>query len=326
MMRLPTVARLAVFAALVWISDEYALQAQPEGPVIVSVVELWQEPADLLQRDLYHGPGGAQLTPPDDQPFQFVAHKTTGVNPGYDVTDATGRAWSVKLGVEAQSEVTASRILWAIGFHQPASYYVERWTLEGTDAGVKSDSRFRTDTAPYKPAEEWSWNKNPFVDTQAFRGLIVAQMILNSWDLKTANNRVYEATDPSASPLRLFMVRDVGSSLGHSKQGRFFAMMQTPGSQGSKNDLEGFERQGFIKKVSGNRVAFDYRGMYGPLLNRVTPADVVWTCELMARLPDMHWQAAFRAGAYTPDQTDRYVRKIKEKIAQGLALKSTETR
>jgi hypothetical protein len=102
--------------------------------------------------------------------------------------------------------------------------------------------------------------------------------------------------------------------------------MQTPGSQGSKNDLEGFERQGFIKKVSGNRVEFDYRGMYGPLLNRVTPADVVWTCELMARLPDTHWQAAFRAGAYTPDQADRYIKKIKEKIAQGLALKTTETR
>ena len=106
---------------------------------------------------------------------------------------SNGRAWSVKLGVEAQSEVTASRILWAMGFHQPPTYYVEQWTLEGTDAGVKNDARFRADIDAYKPTDEWAWNKNPFVDTQAFRGLIVAQMILNSWDLKTANNRVYEA-------------------------------------------------------------------------------------------------------------------------------------
>ncbi|MDO8679049.1 MAG: hypothetical protein Q7R30_10860 [Acidobacteriota bacterium] len=325
-MRLPIIVRVIVLASLVWVFDEYSLQAQPKSTAKFDIAELWQDPADLLQRDLYAGPGGAELAPPRDKPFQFVAHKTTGVNPGYDVKDPTGRAWSVKLGVEAQSEVTASRILWAMGFHQPANYYLEQWTLEGVDAGVKSDARFRTDTDAYKPGAEWSWSDNLFVNTQAFRGLIATQMILNSWDLKTANNRVYEATDPSASPRRLFMVRDVGSSLGHSKQGRFFAMIGTPGSQGSKNDLEGFERQGFIKKVNGNRVAFDYRGMYGQLLNRVTPADVVWTCELLARLPDTHWQAAFRAGEYTPDQTDRYVRKIKEKIAQGLALKTAGTR
>lgn len=324
-MRFSIIVRLAVLASLVFVFDEYSLQAQPESTAKFDIAELWQEPADLVQRDLYAGPGGTELAPPRDQPFQFVAHKTTGVNPGYDVKDADGRLWSVKLGVEAQSEVTASRILWAMGFHQPAVYYVEQWTLEGVDAGVKNDARFRTDTDAYQPTGEWSWNTNPFVDTQAFRGLIVAQMILNSWDLKTANNRVYEATDPSASPRRLLMVRDVGSSLGHSKQKRFFALFGGPGGQGSKNDLEGFERQGFIKKVSGNRVEFDYRGMYGELLNKVTPGDVVWTCELLSRFPDTHWQAAFRAGAYTPDQTDRYVKKIKEKIAQGLALKTAGT-
>jgi len=325
-MRLSIIVRVAVLASLVWISGEYSLQAQPETPAKFSVAELWQEPTDLLRRDLYAGPGGAELAPPRDKPFQFVAHKTTGVNPGYDVKDPTGRAWSVKLGVEAQSEVTASRILWAMGFHQPANYYVEQWTLEGVDAGVKNNARFRTDTDAYKPAGEWSWTTNPFVDTQALRGLIVAQMILNSWDLKPSNNRVYEATDPAASPRRLLVVRDVGSSLGHSKQARFFAMMETKGSQGSKNDLDGFERQGFIKKVTGNRVEFDYRGMNNALLQRLTPPDVVWACELLSRLPDTHWQAAFRAGAYTPDQTDRYVKKIKEKIAQGLALKTAGTR
>lgn len=317
---------LAVLASLVWLSDEYTLQAQPEAPARFAVAELWQNPTDLLERDLYAGPGGADLAPQRDKPFQFVAHKTSGVNPGYDVKDANGRTWSVKLGVEAQSEVTASRILWAMGFHQPANYYVEEWTLEGVDAGVKSDARFRTDINTHKPVAEWSWYENPFLNTQAFRGLIVAQMILNNWDVKTSNNRVYEATDPSASPRRQFMVRDVGSSLGHSKQGRFFAMMQTRGSQGTKNDLAGFERQGFIKKTKGNRVEFEYRGLNSALLERVTPPDVVWACELLSRIPDTHWQAAFRAGSYTPDQTDRYVRKITEKIAQGLALKTSGTR
>jgi hypothetical protein len=325
-MRLPIIVGAAVLASLVWLSNEYSLEAQPQSTAKPELGELWQDPADLQRRDLYAGPGGAALAPPRDKPFQFVAHKTSGVNPGYDVKDVNGREWSVKLGVEAQSEVTASRILWAMGFHQPATYYVEEWTLTGTDAGVKHDSRFRTETAAYKPGAEWSWYENPFADTQPFRGLIVAQMILNSWDLKTSNNRVYEATDPSASPRRLFLVRDLGSSLGQSKQARFFAMLGVKGKQGSKNDLEGFERQGFIKRVEGNRVEFDYRGMNTALTKVVTPPDVVWACELMSRIPDTHWQAAFRAGAYTPDQTDRYVRKIKAKIAQGLALKTTGTR
>ena len=325
-MRPTVVVRIAVLASLVWSFDRHILQALSEPQAEVELAEFWQDPGDPGHRDLFAGPGGLELAPRIDAPFRFVAHKTSGVNPGYDVKDATGRMWSVKLGVEAQSEVTASRILWAMGFHQPATYYVEQWTLEGVGAGVKTNARFRTDTDAYKPGAEWDWYDNPFADTQAFRGLIVAQMILNSWDLKTSNNRVYDAVDPLAMPRRLFMVRDLGSSLGHSKQHRFFSMLGTRGQQGSKNDLEGFEEQGFIKKVEGHRVHFDYRGMNSALVKIVTPPDVVWACELLSRLTDDRWQAAFRAGGYTPEQTDRYIRKIREKIAQGFALQGIGTR
>ena len=31
----------------------------------------------------------------------------------------------------AQAEVTASRLVWALGFHQPAVYFLEKWTLAG---------------------------------------------------------------------------------------------------------------------------------------------------------------------------------------------------
>jgi hypothetical protein len=54
--------------------------------------------------------------------------------------------------------------------------------------------------------------------------------------------------------------------------------------------------------------------------------DVIWACELMDRIPDGHWQAAFKAGAYPQEDADRFIRKIKEKIAQGLALKAPATR
>jgi hypothetical protein len=242
------------------------------------------------------------------------------------VKDSTGRLWSVKLGVEAQSEVTASRILWAMGFPQPVTYYVRQFTLSGTDAGVKTNARFRTDVDQWRPAGEWSWYENPFVGTQPFRGLVVAQLVLNNWDMKTSNNRLYEATDPSATPRRQFVVRDVGSSLGHSKQFRLFALLGTRGIQGSKNNIDDFERQGFIERVEGDKVYFDYRGLNQPLVDTVTVPDVIWACEQLAKIPDAHWQAAFQAGAYPQTDADRYINKIKAKISQGLALKTAATR
>ena len=284
------------------------------------IAELWQEPIDLLERDLLAGPGGTALAPAAGTTFDFVAFKTSGTNPGYTVRDATGRLWSVKLGVEAQSEVTASRILWAIGFHQPATYYLPEFTMTGVMGGTRKDARFRTDVDPWRPGGEWSWYENPFAGTQTFRGLIVAQLILNAWDLKTPNNRIYFSTDPSMRPSRQFIVRDVGSSLGSARQFGFFHRLGTRGFQGTKNDIDGFEQQGFITGVEGNRVRFDYRGVNQALINLLTIDDVAWACELLGRIPDEHWHDAFRAGNYAPAVAARYIRKIRDKIAQGLAL------
>jgi hypothetical protein len=289
----------------------------------VDLAELWQDPGDLLQRDLLNGPGGGALAPREDQDFQFAAFKTSGTNPGYDVRDASGRLWSVKLGIEAQSEVTTSRILWAIGYHQPATYYLPEFELSGPGpiGGTKRQARFRTDVDPWRPGGDWSWYENPFVDTQPFRGLVVAQLILNAWDLKTPNNRIYGSIDSSIKPNRLFIVRDVGSSLGEARQFALFNALGTRGWQGSKNNVDDFERQRFITAVNGDDVEFDYRGVNQALVNTIKTRDVVWACELFARIPDDHWRAAFAAGHYSPADTERYIRKIKEKVAQGLALK-----
>ena len=285
------------------------------------IAELWKEPIDLLQRDLVAGPAGSALAPSPDTLFAFVSFKTTGTNPGYTVRDDSGRLWSVKLGVEAQSEVTTSRILWALGFHQPATYYLPEFRMSGFAGGTRENARFRTDVEPWRPGGEWSWYENPFAGTQPFRGLVVAQLILNAWDLKTANNRIYVSADPAMRPRRLFVVRDVGSSLGAARQFALFHRLGTRGFQGSKNNVDDFEGQGFITAVEGNRVRFDYRGVNQALVNTLTVDDVVWTCELFARIPDGHWEAAFRAGHYSPGESQRYIRKIKEKVEQGLALR-----
>lgn len=91
-------------------------------------------------------------------------------------------------------------------------------------------------------------------------------------------------------------------------------------AQGNCNNLEDFEQQGFIKSVNGNRIEFDYKGIYQAVVATVTPADVVWTCRLLSRVSDAQWNDAFAAGGYPPDQAARFIAKLKSKIAEGLAL------
>src|SRR5689334_17850128 len=157
----------------------YSPQAQPQSAIPdFEPAELWQAPADLPSRDMFYGPGGKELAPPStDGTYQFVAYKASGTNPGYDVRDATGRVWSVKLGIEAQSEVTASRILWAMGFHQPPTYFVHSFKMTGMDAGVKEVARFRADLDHYQATDNWSWYDNAFKNTRPFKGLLVAQLV-----------------------------------------------------------------------------------------------------------------------------------------------------
>jgi hypothetical protein len=291
-----------------------------------TVDELWQAPADLEQRDLFHGPGGAQLRPSETS-FSFVAEDTTGWSPGFDVRDAKGLEWSVKLGPESQSEIATSRILWAVGYHQPPTYYLEQWSLAGGSTaaqnGAQKPGRFRPELPGRTVIGDWSWYENPFIGSRPYRGLVVLNLIMTNWDWKTSNNKVYELGEPvSGGVQRWFVVRDVGASLGKFTYPTVLKWFRLRGfGQGTRNDLTGFEEQGFIKQVDEQgRVTFHYRGIYRDVINTVTAADVRWACELLSRLSDRQWQDAFRAGGFAPEQTSRYVKKIKEKIEQGLTL------
>jgi hypothetical protein len=286
-----------------------------------SIGELWQEPTDLEQRDLFHGPGGPKLGPVGSR-FQLVARDTTGWSPGFDVKDANGLLWSVKLGAEAQPEVVTSRILWAIGFHQPPAYYVERWSLTGAATQPQPAGRFRPELPGRKVVGEWSWYENPFVGSQPYRGLVVANLLLNNWDWKTSNNKIYQLAQPVRGVKRWFVVRDLGASLGRTTYPRLLQWTRFRGfGQGTRNDLPGFEAQGFIRSIDErSRITFDYNGIYGDVLDDVTPADVRWTCLLLSRLSERQWREAFRAARYDDTQATRYISKIKQKIAQGLTM------
>jgi hypothetical protein len=288
--------------------------ATPPGGYPADLGQFWVEPADLAGRDLYWGPWGKEYAPDPSQPFTFVEKKPqgffSGYSPGYTVKDARGVEWSAKQGDEAQAEVTASRLVWALGFHQPPNYYLETWTLAGgPQPGPQTRARFRPDIPGVKNVAPWSWHENPFVGTPPYKGLLVMMAMLNNSDLKPTQNVIYNLAEPREGSQRWYVARDLGQSFGET------------GALGPhRNDVVVFETTKFILGVANGRVRFNWEGRWGELLKDITPADVHWTCERLSRISPQQWQDAFRAGGYDPALAERFIKRFQAKIAEGMAL------
>jgi hypothetical protein len=274
------------------------------------VAHLWQEPPDLERRDLFYGAGGRALAPSATATYTVVEADVDGFSAGYDVRDDQGRLWSVKLGPESQTEVVASRLLWAVGYHQPAVYYLPKWTLtkDGTRSS-QSPGRFRLEPASEEKLGEWSWRSNPFIGTRPYQGLFVLMVMINNWDLKTSQNAVYRVSSTTDDLRNVYVVKDLGASFGKTN-------WLLPGT---RNDVAGFEQERFIRGVEGNRVTFYYQGGWREphLTASVAPDDVRWIAGLLARLSQRQWNDAFRAGGYSEADAARFIKRLQEKIADG---------
>src|SRR5437899_12932328 len=87
-----------------------------------SMAEFWVQPKNLAAADTYYGPWGDKHAPDSKAVYTFVATKTHGNSPGLTVRGPDGVEWSVKQGREGPVEVTLSRVLTAVGYHQPPGY------------------------------------------------------------------------------------------------------------------------------------------------------------------------------------------------------------
>lgn len=291
----------------------------PAAAAPPDLAQLWSEPADIAARDLFHGPGGPDLQPVPNSIFTFIAKDDSGFSPGYDVRDIPGTKWSVKYGPEAQSEVVASRIVWALGYHQPPIYHVEQWRLIGADIppDAAPAARFRPELPEWRHKGSWSWARNPFVGTQPYRGLIVLMHVLSNWDLLDENTALYEVDAPVRAARTVYVVRDLGAALGRTKR---------PPTSSVRNDIESFERQGFIKGVTkdGYVRLDDTHWRHEKLYEAITPEDVRWTCDRLRRLSPRQWADAFRAARYDPTLADRFIRRLQEKVQMGSVLKGMD--
>ena len=284
----------------------------PSAPTSAQLAQLWIEPDP--GRDLFWGVGGKRLAPDPSATYTVIGVKRTGFSSGYDVEGPGEREWSAKFPPEAPTEVVASRLHWAVGYHQPPVYYLAEWRAEKAPSpNPQLPARFREKKPDLHGLDDkgsWSYYQNPFVGTVQLSGLLVLQAMLGNSDIKDDNNAFYELAEPFEGAKSWYVARDLGQTFGRT------GVIDAP-----RGDIEVFEQTPFIKGVRNGRVVFDWRGRHGVLLEQTTPADVRWICARLDALTDRQWTDAFRAGGYGQELSGRFIRRMKQKIAEGLALK-----
>ena len=305
------VARVAAVSATFFVSLEFCAPAvkpfMPRDGSEVRLEQFWEEPKDLATHDLAFGPWGRTLAPDPTATYTFVHSKVHGASPGMTVTDPARRKWSIKQSEEGPAEVTHSRILSALGYHQPPVYYLPSFMLrDGKGTHVEAGGRFRLSIPQLEEIGDWSWQQNPFVGSKPYQGLLVILRMFEGNDLKNSNNSLYEHTRPDGTTERWYVVRDIGNAMGDT--GRY---------DSHKNDPVLFERQPFIGGVENGFVVFPYTGWHQELYRgRITPDDLQWAVGLLSRLTDAQWDEAFKAGGHDPAAAARFKAALKSRIDQ----------
>lgn len=298
---------------------------------------LWRDPGNLRNKDLYYGPGSRALAPVP--PFKFIKEDKDGKSPKFDVIDARGVKWKVKLGPEAQAETVSTRLVWAAGYNAEESYYLPRAQVNGLkklsrgQKFVQGESvvgaRFEPRRENVERGKRWDWNKNPFKHTRELNGLKAMMAFLNNWDLRK-NSTIIHVKDPKTGKTEaLYTVSDLGATLG--------AVGAIGGRHRSKNNVQDYTRARFVKKVDDKGdVKFDYdikpKGLglvtvlYPPYffgqrrasntISKVPARDAAWLGQRLAQLSDEQLNDAFRAAAYDAQTRQAYVRAMRQRIDQ----------
>jgi hypothetical protein len=294
---------------------------------------LWREPKDIVNRNLFYGPGGEEHQP--HSPFTFESEDLEGTTPKFVVRDAAGVKWKIKLGPEARPETVATRLIWAVGFSADEDYLLDEAVIAGMPKhlhrgqklvgpnGVVRNVRFKR--VGRKKIGNWQWRNSPFTGTYEFNGLRALMAVINNWDLKDVNNAIRVRRDDSTGADELvYEVSDLGSSFGTE------GLERTNHSIGS---LQVYRRTSFIKKLTPDDVDFSvprraplillpdipqfFRRLRLLWIGRDVPReDARWIGDWLAHLSSDQIRDAFRAGGYSPQEIEGFAAVVESRISE----------
>jgi hypothetical protein len=296
---------------------------------------LWRDPGDIPSLDLIHGIGGAQDAPGEHEEYKFVKEDLNGTSAKFYVEDKEGVQWLLKIGEEAQPETAATRLVWSMGYFTDEDYYLPAIRVSGiphlhrgnnsiAPDGTVSGVRLKRQNKTEKNIGNWSWFDNPFLHTREFDGLRVMMALINDWDLKTDNNKIYSEKDTE----RRYVVSDEGASFGRT------GAVTTR----SKGNLQEYREAKFIDHIGADEVDFVMATRPLPLLapfelpnfkrrysmenvvKHIPRANAKWIGQQLARLTAQQIGDAFRAAGYSEDGVRGYTQAVMARITQLNAL------
>jgi len=293
---------------------------------------IWVDPGDISSKNLYWGIGGEKHQP--TPPFEFVEEDLHGTNPKFDVRDSNDKKWHLKMGAEAQPEVAASRLLWAVGYAANEDYLVKNVHVNRLPAHLHRGNQFimnggditkaRLQKRPEheKKVGEWDWKENPFTGKREFNGLRIMMALIRNWDLKDDNNAILE--DDGGQ--QIYAVSDVGTAFG--SPGKRYT------SAHSKGNLKEFRRGRLISKRTSDYIDLNFPALPPPLLQILEPrlyfdqahirwtgkhipiADARWIGSLLARISPDQIRDCFRAAGYSQVEVEGYTEVLLSRIEE----------
>jgi hypothetical protein len=305
---------LIVFALLLSVTSIETGFAKPKKKkeALTGTPIMWERPNDIASRDLYLGPGGAAMRP-DVRRITFIKEEKGGYSKKYRVRDGAGREWVVKIGKEAQSETSAVRLLYGLGYLTEVNYLVPRVTIPGK--GTFSNVRFEARPENWKRVGEWKWKSNPFSGTQELQGLKILMALINNWDLKDSNNVILKVRGNNGDELR-YAISDLGATFGHASTTPIFWRLTR-----SRNNPVNYAKSNFFEKVKGDRVVLHFGGKNRGIVKDISIQDAQWLGSLLAQLSDRQLRDAFRAANYSPSQINLLAGEVRERTSELLSLR-----
>ena len=295
--------------------------AQQAGSGPVSAPVIWRDRGNISLLDLKAGSGGKGHEPGTN--FKFIKESSNGTSPKFEVEDASGIKWKVKLGAEVKSETAASRLIWAAGYFVDEDYYRPQIHVKGMPRLSRGREFVSGDTVTSVRLErerqgedpkDWSWYDNPFDGTRELDGLKVMMSLMNAWDLKQINN---------GSVNGQYGVSDLGASFGRT--GNNFSR--------SKGVMEEYAATKFIEKITPAYVDFAmhsrpfvlsvvnfpnyrFRTKMESVVKGIPIAHARWIGYQLGQLSAEQIRDSFRAAGFSFREVNGYTKVVMQRIAQ----------